>query len=83
MKKMLSLLMVTVFSLSITAFTFAEGKPAADAASTKVEDQKAPAAEKKATAKKHTKKKKKSAKKKSAAAEEKAEKAPEQPATKK
>jgi mannitol-specific phosphotransferase system IIBC component len=79
MKKIVSLLIAMVFSLSISAFALAEVKPAADAAGTKVEEKKAePAAKKKATKKKHHKKKKAAAKK-----AEKAEKAPEMPAEKK
>ena len=79
MKKIVSLLMAMVFSLSISAFALAEVKPAADAAATKVEEKKAePAAKKKATKKKHSKKKKSTAKK-----TEKAEKTPEMPAEKK
>lgn len=82
MKKIVSLLIAMVFSLSISAFAFAEVKSAADTTSTKVEEQKTePAAKKKVTKKKHTKKKKTT--KKTATKKEKTEKSPEQPAEKK
>jgi uncharacterized protein YxeA len=83
MKKIVSLLIAMVFSLSISAFAIAEVKPAADAAAPKVEEKKAePAAKETTTKKKHTKKKKKKTAKKTEKTE-KAEKAPEMPAEKK
>ena len=63
MKKILSLLIAAIFSLSISAFALAEVKPAPDTNTPKVEGQKAAPAAKKKVVKKKVASKKKTTKK--------------------